>query len=390
MAATGGIHRQINTRSPFYIQLATNEPKASLELKIYSGNKVTDKPATPTYTLLKEGVGGQVTFEVSELIRDFFNHTESAFNGALWVESKLNDFVASPTFNIYIATEGYTLYNEGLQHNGQTFESDIILLPEDTRATATTYPTGVGVVYTPADHVYRLTAATGEGAIFQYIMQPTDATSWTKETFISSGSTGAPSPILATDSSTGIITTSSLSASVERVRINANGVIHDIVVDRFDCNKWNNDDSLALNYHIGNSRPVTLMYINKYGARNTLHFTLKRIEDISVSDSNFTRNTADMSNLNYGGGLHASRRKITGSKQSFTINSDYVPEYYVKQFEELIMSEYVWAKNRSVSSNFQPVNLTTKKLTKKTALNDGLIQYTFNYETASEYINNVR
>ena len=94
--------------------------------------------------------------------------------------------------------------------------------------------------------------------------------------------------------------------------------------------------------------------------------------------------------LNSGNGLHASRKRLTGSKQSFTINTDYIKEYYVKQLEELILSEYVWASIPHISTNLLPVNLQEKKIEKKNHLNDGLLQYTFNIVTASEYINTVR
>jgi len=120
-------------------------------------------------------------------------------------------------------------------------------------------------------------------------------------------------------------------------------------------------------------------------------FTLKHTEDISVSSDGFQRNTMNVSNLTNNSGLHASRKRITGSKQSFVINTDWINEYYVKQIEELIMSEYVWASIPHLGTvNFQPVNLTTKNLSKKNHLNDKLIQYTLKMVTASEYINTVR
>ena len=92
-----------------------------------------------------------------------------------------------------------------------------------------------------------------------------------------------------------------------------------------------------------------------------------------------------------GNQLHVSRKRILNSKQSFTINTDWMPEYYVKQIEELLLSEYVWALIPTVDANvYQSVNITTNNMSKKNHLNDKLIQYTFSLETAADYINTIR
>ena len=96
----------------------------------------------------------------------------------------------------------------------------------------------------------------------------------------------------------------------------------------------------------------------------------------------------DYSGLTNGNGLHASRKRITGSKQRFTLNTDWLAEYYVQQLEELVLSEYVWLVKPT--GNPIPVNVTNSSFSKKTHLNDKLINYTINVETASEYINTVR
>ena len=78
------------------------------------------------------------------------------------------------------------------------------------------------------------------------------------------------------------------------------------------------------------------------------------------------------------------------TKQTFTINTDYISEYYVEQIEELLLSEYVWALNPLIDNEYVPVVVTDKKVLKKNHLNDKLIQYTIAYEMASNYINSIR
>tara|TARA_R110002153_G_scaffold41530_1_gene118414 strand:- start:206 stop:412 length:207 start_codon:yes stop_codon:yes gene_type:complete len=68
-----------------------------------------------------------------------------------------------------------------------------------------------------------------------------------------------------------------------------------------------------------------------------------------------------------------------------------MPEYYVEQMEEILLSEYVWTLLPSVDgSDYQAVNVTTSEIGKKNHLNDKLIQYSFSIEVAADYINTLR
>jgi len=51
-----------------------------------------------------------------------------------------------------------------------------------------------------------------------------------------------------------------------------------------------------------------------------------------------------------------------------------------------MLSEYVWI---FVGSVLHPVTVITSSLTKKTSLNDKLIQYTLEIEDANDIINNI-
>ena len=365
-------YRQINTRSPFYVQLPTAQPRIELNLRVWSGDVVTDRPAIATYTLEKEAVGGEATFEIAELIRDYNQHTEAYNTGAVWVETSLNDFVLAATFTTYLATEGYTLYKDGIQHNGNSWETDFCMLPADT------------------DGNYRLTGANLISSKFQVLVNSEDSVNWFYTTTNKAGVTSAATIIAPTSISSEMIKTYPMSNTFDRYNFNLNGEIFTVSRDVFDCHKYNNDDTLAASYLSGLARPITLHYVNKFGAKNTFNFTLKHTEEISSSSDTFNRNVMNYSALNTSNGLHASRKRLTGSKQSFVINTDYIKEYYVSQLEELILSEYVWASIPHVSTNLLPVNLEDKKIEKKNHLNDGLLQYTFNIVTASEYINTVR
>lgn len=369
------VQRHINTRSPFYIQMPTNEPLVSLALRIWVGHRVNDRPASATYVLEKESVGGEATFEIAELVRDFSSHTQNYRSGHCWVEYIFSDFTATAYLPVlYHASEGYALYTEGVQHNGNSFASDFIALP----------PAGKGY--------YWVNYAEGYSAFFQVYVQPQNDTDWTYQ-YLNNDSiaTGPAIPILPNDNSDTQMMKFELGVGDNHMlRFDFNGDTFVVRSYQFDCTKYSKIKYTSIS-DADKDLPVRLHYVNKHGARNSFTFSLKHIENIAVTSDNFMRNTMNTGTLSHGNGMHASRKRITGSKQSFTINTDYIPEYFVSQLEELIMSEYVFAEIEHVDPiNYFPVNLTTKKIEKKNHLNDGLVQYTFEIETANEYINTVR
>jgi len=151
-----------------------------------------------------------------------------------------------------------------------------------------------------------------------------------------------------------------------------NGDLRKVFVDVLRCSKFD---------------VVNLLYVNKFGFKTKFPFILKSTEKISVESDSFSRSTVDYGALTLNTNSHSSRKRIKNTKQSFVLNSDWIAEYYVSQFEELMLSEYVWLEKGSLTL---PVNITTSKLDKKTHINDKLINYSIEVETASNYINTIR
>ena len=151
-----------------------------------------------------------------------------------------------------------------------------------------------------------------------------------------------------------------------------NGETRKVFVDVLRCSKFD---------------AVNLLYVNKFGFKTKFPFILKSTEKISVESDSFSRSTVDYGTLTLNTSSHSSRKRIKDTKQSFVLNSDWIAEYYVSQFEELMLSEYVWLEKGSLTL---PVNITTSKLDKKTHINDKLINYSIEVETASNYINTIR
>ena len=210
------------------------------------------------------------------------------------------------------------------------------------------------------------------------------------EGFIIEGVQDPVGNVRVSSSSEGLIRTFKLDCNVGRMELNLNGITKTIYHDVFDCNKYNNEQALSIGIsstYAKTSRPVILSYVNKHGAKNTFAFTLKHTQEMQSKSSTFHRNVTDYTNLNRNKSIHSTRKVIGNTKQTFTINTDYINEYYVEQIEELLLSEYVWARNPLIDSEYVPVIVTDKKVLKKNHLNDKLIQYTISYEMSGNYIN---
>mgnify|MGYP003634082590 CR=1 FL=1 len=544
--------RQIKTRSPFYVQLATAQPIVQLNLRVWLGDATTDKPTSATYVLNKETIDGAATFEIAELVRDYIEQTGDYNDGAVWVETSLNDFATITAQNVtYLATEGYDTSREDMSHSNNSWITDYVMLPEDTdgnyrltgakgeiskfqvlvnaenntdwsyttydtqgtastlkssnlitysedfnkwtsngfsvvsngvtdinggtdayelEATssgtfinktvgvleATTHTQSIYVKYSGADaeiefnnsefstgNVFNITSSgvtaqtpsadrnvesVGSGwyrisvsftpsslaayiapsIVMLLIEEPLEslyifgaqleaqesALTYVKtEGFIIEGTQEPAGNVLTSSSSQGLIRTFKVDDNVGRVEFSLNGIIKTVYHDVFDCNKYNNEEALTIGVsstYAKTSRPVILSYVNKHGAKNTFAFTLKHSQEMQATSSNYSRSVIDYTNLNRNKNLHSTKKVIKDTKQTFTINTDFISEYYVEQIEELLLSEYVWALNPIIDNEYVPVVVTDKKVVKKNHLNDKLIQYTIAYEMASNYINTTR
>jgi len=375
-------YRQINVRSPFYVEKTTSEPVIQLNLRVWTGTVALQRPTDATYVLEKESVDGKAIFEISELVRDYIEQGDSIYAlNTCWVEAEVNDFtLAATTTETYLATEGYTTHTEAVQKTGDTFTDSFVMLPQDMYGN------------------YRITGAAGEFSMVQIMTNATNFTDWSVTENYADGTTStyAYTPVLQGSSNT-IIQTLLLTDQTVSVDFDLDGATSTLYHDIFDCNKYNTPlpvDSVGytrpLYYDADLQRPVILSYVNKYGAKNTFAFTLKHTEEIESTSESFKRNVVNYGSLSSSNVKHSSRKLVKASKQSFTINTDYLNEYYVEQLEELILSEYVWASIAHVSSSLIPVTIVDKKISKKNHLNDKLIQYTFKIEVARDYINTIR
>ena len=175
-------------------------------------------------------------------------------------------------------------------------------------------------------------------------------------------------------SSSGLIATS---FSASDTSVTAEGVVCNI--KRIDCTK----------YGEGNR----IIYINKYGAQQDLWFFLKETRNLNRTNEGYKSNTITYPSGGATYSVQDAPNKVfnTQAKQTHTFSSGYYPEFANEQFEELLLSEFIWWSTVKKGSGIViPLKVKTSSMAFKTSVNDRLIEYTIEFEEAFDYINNIR
>jgi len=132
--------------------------------------------------------------------------------------------------------------------------------------------------------------------------------------------------------------------------------------------------------------PIKMRFINHKGAPQDFYFFLKSVESVNTKSETFKRNIFNYSSSNYDAKSHQTLTFNKNGRKRFTLNTDYLAEAYNVVIEDIMLSEYVWI---FIGNVVHPVTVMTSSLTKKTSLNDKLIQYTLEVEDANDIINNI-
>ena len=165
--------------------------------------------------------------------------------------------------------------------------------------------------------------------------------------------------------------------SASATSVTAEGVVCNI--KRIDCTK----------YGEGNR----IIYINKYGAQQDLWFFLKETRNLARTNEGYKSNTITYPSGGATYSVQDAPNKVfnTQAKQTHTFSSGYYPEFANEQFEELLLSEFIWWSTVKKGSGIViPLKVKTSSMAFKTSVNDRLIEYTIEFDEAFDYINNIR
>ena len=382
----------IRTRSPFFIRTpevtgSTNIANLSyfqIAISIYEGETNTVSICNNLYssfTLNKKPLPNEtsVTFEISEIVNDHLIQTfdgsydSSRLTQSAWVQvitsARQSDgtIIGSSTITYYLAQEGFNKFNEGVNYT-----TEPILMISNTYYE---YHKGSNIRLP-------INKERVSGIVYKL-----NGSSIGSQSFTDSGDSNQKIVY-------GNVTTTTQQYDEVLVTYDTSSTISYTLKEIEEC-----------------KYPVQkITFLNRWGALQDLFFHKKSVNSLDTSRETFNRSIFKARNVSKalvepeGGGdpvcvetvtfntysttAHAKKVHNANGKESVVLNSGFVDERMNAYFEELMVSEYIWLTDDQ--NVIYPVCITDTNFTRKTGLNDRLINYTMNFEKAFDFVNNIR
>ena len=366
---------KINVRSPYYIHITeSNLDSAKLELYVYTGTQTTERGSID-YTINSTAVNEKITFDISELVKDYI---ETTFNGsytssAVWVDYQItrtvNSVVQTPDAFVQLTGfDGYGYFSEGANP-----QNDSVVLQSNSLIQTNDLPNlNIPIYVTDSTDVILLN--NGEVVFETTIENSNESTDKIK-----------------------YISNSFLISEVFYNRVIADGgtieslncveqVADSIIFDQVNIDK-SGDISVITIQEIEECLHQTykLTFVNKYGALQDLWFFKRSVLSMGTTQETYKSNI--VTDGSYSINNHQKRILNKQGNESLTLNSGFYAEEYNEVFKQLLLSEQVWI---DYETNTLPINITSSSLTFKDQLNDKLISYEINIEFSNDIINNIR
>tara|TARA_R100000664_G_scaffold21387_1_gene30719 strand:- start:281 stop:1465 length:1185 start_codon:yes stop_codon:yes gene_type:complete len=392
---------KINVRSPYYVSItATNLTSCKLELFIYQGLQAAGgasgasngRSATPTYTLNSFAVDERCTFEISELVRDFF---DNEFDGDYSTEIFFVDYKTTNTIQTEIGSAtsftqlkafyGYGFFEDGVQNQvtdvdtstttSSTINNKALLQSNTTIVKLDDAPAVIPVDTSLATRVsYELngievfsksiSSSTNTNAQIEYVTSGVDGADEFENRVLQDSGTFESSPCL--EEFEGDFTL----FDFDSIYVDSSqGVTKITVKSESECK----------------FTPLKITFVNKYGVLQDIWFLKRSNESLRTREQEFKKNI--ISSGSYNISKHQNKTLTKNGSETLTLNSGYYPEVYNDVFKEMLLSEDCWIE---IESQTLPIKISSSSFAYKTQLNDKIINYTIDVEFAFDTINNVR
>jgi hypothetical protein len=354
----------IFARSPFIVEInEASQIETKIELRIWNGTG--SAPTNPTYTLSKlipSTTNRRTTYNISPYIKEFLSHENflnvyNVYNTSLttteWCNVQVkrykkltSSFVLIDT-TTYKAFDGYGLYTEGYNED----LGDYLLKPKtyyyyyDPTATLSTQP-----------------------------LRRAGSVSWVNpggyKVKLINYRTGA-------NSTSPAISTAGVYMSL---RVDTGYMADGCIFQILNGSNVVQYESTFLPKTECKYTPICCDFINRYGAWQREFFFKASKNSINVENSEY--NLLQNNLVNYD--VLEGQRKIfnTNYQETITVNTDWVKEDFSDNLRELMTSERILLDNR-------PVKLNTKSMELQKQINTKMINYTLEFQYATDIINNV-
>lgn len=382
----------INTRSPFYKKISNASlAKATLELYVWTGVYADRVASDKKYTITKEelGTNNYVTFELSELIRDYMITEYNDYaTDTLWVDADVtikdeNDAIVQvdsqdTTTYPFLAIDGYGYFEDAINPRSVEYTTPMVLQDNTTIYFYGGYDIKIPIYAEAQTITATLTSSAGANVYWENADDFWD----TYDVTWGSGQT----PVTITDNG------------------NTNQKIQYLIIT--DTEDLNDGDTVTISSTNGSYSdivitlkkvcepkftPLSVIFYNKYGALQNLWFFKKSMTDISISSNKFKNNIIDFDNSggspSYSLSKHQEKIFMANGKESITMNTGFYEESFNEVIRQMLLSEQVWVYD---GTNTLPINLKSNTLLFKKGVNDKLISYTISFDYAYDKINNIQ
>ena len=359
---------KIYAKSPYFlVESGSANFESTLYITVWTGSSTGSRPSSPDLVLSKtpaEVSGTSVMYEISALIRSKFQHNPYSYEGfmstlnkdAVWVG------ITSTGSNVdrddyWMALDGYTTYKQGVNADDAQYvfqSTDSIYVPYNK-------PINVPVMAFSAFE----TNAVVLGVKFCHgsmVLQDTDLSIH----YTGSNNYNALRYVQYAD-------TGSLVDNV-KCYTTGGGTVKTLYVQRQECAVYT---------------PVKCMFLNRYGVTQIIWFTKATTSSIDVTKSNYNKLLTYVTSgvPTYETTWHQYRDYEVKGREKFVCNTGWVNDDYKAIIRELVLSDQVWISDASGTPI--PVNVSTTSVNYKTSLNDNMINYTVEFQSAYNEINNV-
>lgn len=383
--------QRINSRSPFYLTRlsGTYILTAKCKVWIWSGHETTDKPASPTYTIDKNALTAtstEIVFEISQLIRDEFNHdrdayddTLSTFKDTLWVEIELTstDSGSAPATisNIYLAVDGYGYFADGVNYAGTIAFTNVLNVP-----LGMPIKLGVWVGRNASEELDEIKYLNGTEVVSeQELSTPFDSLySYDKNqylTFIQNVTETFEARVLADSGTYQINTCFDSFASAEDTTIDSIIIADGSALETTIL--VNNISECKYTYN-------TIKFYDRNGLLQQIYMYKVSKENIVIKkdDYNSILGSVESGAYTYSTEKHQVKDYNVTAVESITLNSGFVGEEQNDVFRQILLSEFVWIDDK-------PASVKTNSFSYKKHVNDRLINYSLAFNYSNNVINNI-
>ena len=377
------------TRSPSFESIShSNASYGILKLYVWTGDKNTVPPVT--YTIRKSATtpttgNPRVSFEVSELIRDYLDiEFDGNYSGqGVWVKVDLDVYNSSDISVIdyeytIIAFDGYDYFEDPLpiSSNLMITNRKLFVLEDNTfRVPIDTSLNNPTVTFLKDNEVIAtqtFQSSNESSEQIRYVSIYGDTINWDtfKERVLQDGGRDYES-------------NKCLEAYFNDYSI---GAVDKIIVSNIVGTEIINVEILKECKY----EPKKVTFVNKFGALQDIYFFKKSVKKMNVKKESYKSNILNTF-VGYSTSDHVYKDFNVVGRESITLSSGFLGEEYNEVFKQMMLSEKVWVTNiTGDGEQVLPINVKTDYITYKTSLNDKLVQYTIEFDNSFNAIKDIR